>query len=419
MLMLLLEKHLMLSRSDGRGGTINYYYYDEITWVVAAVAVVWIAWMLIRRYRRLRAQRRPRRGVKHRVPRRVVKIKNELSSNYLAVGPSNNLHAMGIGLDAAGDYCIQFFVSDATQELWPGAGTATIPASHNRVSLALVQLPRASFWAGAATDLRVDPGQGQNSLPIRQYLEVTVGGVSGANMNLTGQNGTLGFFCRSRGKNSYQDVCVLSNAHVLVDLQNPVVSDSDLIVQPGPGERSPNESIGTLTDFAPLKFDNGDKPNFIDAAIATLKPSQKYQAVLPAIGAVKGYASQDDVAVGETVRKFGRSTGYTEGRIYSIELDVWIDYDRTRQSAFFKNQFLIEPASPTYPIFVSKGDSGSMVMGEGNYAVGLLCGGGSQDLSAIQPPGNANVPIIKNYGIANPISKVLDNFGMELVIGEQ
>ena len=413
MLLLLLKEHLILVRSDGNGGLIRYYYYDEITWVVGALAVIWIAWMLIRRYRRSRAQHRPRRDAKHRVPRRVVKIKNELSSNYLAFGSGNNLHAIGIGLDAGGDYCIQFFVVDTTQEPWPGA--ATVPASYKGVPLALVQMPRASLWVGVATELASE--QRQDCLPIRKYQEVMVGGVSGANMNLTGKNGTLGFFCRNKRGRSSGNVYVLSNAHVLVNLQNPAVSDRDLIVQPSPGEQWPNQSIGALTDFAPLKFDNGDNPNFMDAAIATLKNSQKFQAVLPSIGAVKGYAPKDDVAIGEAVCKFGRSTGRSDGRIYSTDLDVWIEYGVVGQAAFFKNQFLIEPALPD-ETFVAPGDSGSLVMGAENYAVGLLCGGGSQDLASPQPAANPNVPIITSYGIANPISTVLDNLGIELLIDE-
>src|SRR5215217_3589151 len=115
MLLLILKEHIILARSDGRGGTIYYHYYDQVTWVVTALAVLWIVWLLIRRYRRLRALRRPPRGVDYKLLKRVVKIKDELSSNYLRAGLSNNIHAVGIGrLAPGGDYCIQVFVVDAT-----------------------------------------------------------------------------------------------------------------------------------------------------------------------------------------------------------------------------------------------------------------------------------------------------------------
>ena len=63
MLILVLEKHLMWFRPNGNGGTNFYYYYDEITWIVGALALAWLVWFFVRRYRRARALRRPpRRG---------------------------------------------------------------------------------------------------------------------------------------------------------------------------------------------------------------------------------------------------------------------------------------------------------------------------------------------------------------------
>jgi hypothetical protein len=42
------------------------------------------------------------------------------------------------------------------------------------------------------------------------------------------------------------------------------------------------------------------------------------------IGSVKGYVATKDVKIGEGVRKFGRATSYTEGKPFSICLDIWI-----------------------------------------------------------------------------------------------
>ena len=197
MLMLLLEKHVMWSRPDGRGGTIYYHYYDQVTWVILALAAIWIAWLLIRRYRRLRALRRPPRGVNYRLLERVVRIKDELSARYLAPGFSNNLHAVGIGrLATSGDYCIQFFVSDATQELWLGAGTTTLPPSYSDIPLEVIQMQRASLLVSVAREIPI----GEHCKPILDYREVTIGGVSGANINLVGQSGTIGYFCRRKGR---------------------------------------------------------------------------------------------------------------------------------------------------------------------------------------------------------------------------
>jgi hypothetical protein len=418
MLLLILKGHIIWSRPDGRGGTIYYHYYDQVTWVVTALAVLWIAWLLIRKYRRLRALRRPPRGVDYKLLKRVVKIKDELSSNYLRAGLSNNIHAVGIGrLAPGGDYCIQVFVVDATQELWPGAGTAALPGTFFRgIPLVFIQ---AAAMELLDTSSNVLPVLEQYASGIRDQQEVIIGGISGANVNLSGQSGTIGYFCKRKSKlRRRTEVCMLSNSHVFVDLQNPKADDTEMIVQPSPGERGSNRPIGTLINFSPLTFDGDTSaPNFIDAAVGKLWESQPHQPMIPSIGAVKSYVPQRDVEVGEAVRKCGRSTGYTEGRILSIYLDIWIRYDRTRQSAFFKNQFLIEPASAAYPSFVSKGDSGSLLVGAGEQvpAIGLIFAGTSQNPQVLPQTGN-QVQTVEGCGVANPISEVLDRLKIELVI---
>src|SRR6185295_7667683 len=117
------------------------------------------------------------------------------------------------------------------------------------------------------------------------------------------------------------------------------------------------------------------QPNHIDAAIARLWTSCAHKSVMPLMGAVKGYVRKAGVETGETARKFGRTTGYTEGHVFSIYLDIWIRYARTGQSAFFQNQFLIEPDSPAFTKFVEKGDSGSLVVDAKQNALGLVFGG--------------------------------------------
>ena len=98
------------------------------------------------------------------------------------------------------------------------------------------------------------------------------------------------------------------------------------------------------------------------------------------IGAVKGFAEKATVEIGENIRKFGRTTGFTAGKIFSVYLDIWIKYDRTGQSSFFKNQFLIEPEKPQYEKFVEKGDSGSFLVDAENFATGLIFAGANGNL---------------------------------------
>lgn len=420
-------KHLMFVHSDGRGGTITYYYYDEVTWLVAALVLACLTWFFVRRYRRARGSRRPP-GNNSKLLKRVVRIKNELSSHYLRPGFAGNIHAVGIGrVSDRGAHCIQVFVNDVNAEMWAGAGRATLLDSYRGVPLVLIEMPMASFLSGAVKSSPVAAQQYHNG--IREHQEVIIGGISGANTNLTGQSGTIGYFCTRKSRLRRQkEIHLLSNSHVFADLRKADVDDSDLIMQPSPGEPANNRPIGSLVNFSRLKFDGDLKdPNHIDAAIARLWGPQRHQPVIPMIGAVQGSVERKDIEIGEAVRKFGRTTGYTEGRIFSIYLDIWIRYDRTGQSAFFQNQFLVEPELQTSAKFVAKGDSGSLVVDEKQHAIGLVFGGMAElpeslrDSKQAQPSAGGNLAPnqprrIESYGVANPISEVLDRLKIELLV---
>jgi hypothetical protein len=431
MVLFILGKHLMFSRSNGNGGTNFYYYYDEITWVVGALGLAWLTWFLVRRYRRAQALRRRPRRTNYKLLKRVVKIKSGLSSRYLQPGFSGRIHAVGIGmLGGSNEYCIQVFINDANEELWAGAGAATLPNSYRGVPLVLIEMPMADFLsdAGLSSPAALDQSH-QYPNGIREHQEVIIGGISGANANLTGQSGTIGYFCTRKSKlPRRKEIHLLSNSHVFADLRKARVDDGDLIMQPSPGEPASNRPIGMLVSFSALKFEADiKKPNHVDAAIARLWGPQRYNPVIPLIGAVKGYVEKKDVEIGETARKFGRTTGYTEGRIFSIYLDIWIRYDRTGKSAFFQNQFLIEPALPEFTKFVSKGDSGSLLVDGEQHAIGLIFAGMSELSESNRALPNIEAPVgidpatdnpkrIESYGVANPIREVLDRLKIELLV---
>lgn len=408
---LLLERHLIWSGPNAEGGISFYYYYDAITWVLGALALTAVTWFIVTRYLRARALRRRPRRLNHRLLKRVVKIKSELSRRFLPLGISNNIHAVGIGM-LAGKYCIQVFVADANRELWNGSGATALPRNYRGIPLVLIEMPAAGFLAAVG-------------LPIRDRQDVIVGGISGANTNLTGASGTIGYFCTRKSRFSrLKETHLLSNSHVFADLQRATVAEDDLIMQPSPGEHGSNRPIGTLVNFSALKFEGEvTEPNHIDAAIAKLWTSHQHKPLLPFIGAVKGYVAKKDIAVGEPARKFGRTTGYTEGRIFSIYLDIWIRYDRTRQSAFFENQLLVEPASPAFQKFVAKGDSGSLLVDEKQHAIGLIFGGMSEAPETTQAPlstDTTNTPQkLEGYGVANPITDVLDRLKIELLLNPE
>ena len=97
--------------------------------------------------------------------------------------------------------------------------------------------------------------------------------------------------------------------------------------------------------------------------------------------------------ISKPVKKYGRTTGLTKGKVYAIGATVNVSYDAG--TALFVNQIVISPGS-----FSAGGDSGSLVVIDGKgrekandrKAVGLLFAG-----SAL-------------YTIANPIDAVLEAF---------
>ncbi|MEK6336006.1 MAG: hypothetical protein AABM67_13840 [Acidobacteriota bacterium] len=421
--MLTLAPQVLRTGEDG-----TWYYDDTLTWVTGVLVLAWLVWFFVRRYLRARKLRRRPRQTNYRLLKRTEKIKRKLSSQYLQPGFSGNIHAVGIGrLGGGGDYCIQVFFNDANEELWTGSGVAALPNSYLGVPVVPIEMSMAGFLSTEGLTSFENP----NNYPkgIRETQAVIVGGISGANTNLTGQSGTIGYFCTRKSKWSRRkDVHMLSNSHVFADLRRQKVDDTDLIMQPSPGEPGSNRPIGTLVNFSTLKLDGGiEEPNHVDAAIAKLWSQHPVKPLIPLIGAVKGYVVKQDIELGEATRKFGRTTGYTEGRVFSICLDIWIRYDRTGQLAFFQNQLLIEPAMQNFPKFVAKGDSGSLVVDAEQDAIGLIFAGMSDATKSTRPlpmteSTVAGAPVagkprrIEGYGVANPISEVMDRMKIELLV---
>jgi hypothetical protein len=420
MAILILERHILRQGPEG-----TWWYDDSMIWVTLLLLLAWLVWFLVGRYLRARALRRRPGRTTYRSLKRTARIKRELSSQYLRPGFSANIHAVGMGI-LGGDYCIQVFLNNADDELWAGSGAATLPSTYRGVPVVPIEMTGAVFLSDAGLgSVEMAPKYPHG---IREPQEVIIGGISGAHTNLSGQSGTIGYFCTRKSRlPRRKEIHLLSNSHVFADLRKEKVDQSDLIMQPSPGEPGSNRPIGTLVNFSPLKFDKGlNEPNYVDAAIAKLWAPLAHKPLIPLIGAVKGYVTTKDVEIGEAVRKFGRTTGYTEGHVFSICLDIWIRYDRTGQSAFFKDQFLIEPDLPQFTKFVSGGDSGSLLVDADQHAVGLIFAGMAELPEPLPVPSHTKAVTgtdsaterpkrIESYGVANPISEVLDRLKIDLL----
>jgi len=81
------------------------------------------------------------------------------------------------------------------------------------------------------------------------------------------------------------------------------------------------------------------------------------------------------VSLGGTVKKTGRTTGFTTGTIIQVDVTTSVMYNG--RTASFSGQLMANAMS-------GPGDSGSAVLDENNYAVGLLFAG-SDNSTLITP----------------------------------
>jgi len=233
-------------------------------------------------------------------------------------------------------------------------------------------------------------------------------GTSGGNINDSSTNfccgGTLGALVENNN-GQY----ILSNNHVLAGVNNALLGEE--IIQPGLIDQYPvclpdaNDTVAYLSSFVVLKFKKGKNVplNEVDAAIAQVIPG----AVEPngAVLDVGTVAAETAVAVvGQLVKKSGRTTGLTFGKITAVDATIDVGYSQEcggggNNVACFKNQILIEA-----PAFCAGGDSGSLIVEDVNTnprAVGLLFAGNSNG----------------SLTIANPINAVLNSLGVAMVGG--
>ncbi|MEV6107436.1 hypothetical protein AB0M28_22410 [Streptomyces sp. NPDC051940] len=164
----------------------------------------------------------------------------------------------------------------------------------------------------------------------------------------------------------------LSNNHVLADSNRAQLGSP--IVQPGvfDGGVDPQDRIATLDRFVSIQFapqiplDRHN--NVVDAALGQISfqdaTREQYFS-----GAPRAWRRKANVAVGDLVKKSGRTTNISFGRIVSVDAVIDVNYG-TAGTARFRDQILTTNIS-------AGGDSGSLVTSYDNVAVGLLFAGSS------------------------------------------
>src|SRR6058998_3329431 len=182
------------------------------------------------------------------------------------------------------------------------------------------------------------------------------GGVSIGHVQITA--GTLGVLARRNGR-----PVILSNNHVLANQNAGRVCDP--ILQPGPADGGRlQDTIARLVDFVPIQFKEREPgpiarflarlfgpllraagwglkrlpsghSNLVDAAVAEPVETRLVASDILGIGRVRGTKEPD---IGMRVRKSGRTTGVTAGRITAIDAVVEVDYGGP--TAIFREQIV-------------------------------------------------------------------------------
>ena len=164
---------------------------------------------------------------------------------------------------------------------------------------------------------------------------------------------------------------ILSNNHVLANSNAAALGDP--ILQPGPfdGGVDPADRIARLSRFVPITFEPPvPRPlhrNLVDAALAQGEFHDLDREIYWS-GYVRGWRQKQNVAVGTVVKKTGRTTNFTTGRITAINATVDVGYGGG--IARFIDQIVTTNIS-------AGGDSGSLVTTLDNVALGLLFAGSS------------------------------------------
>ena len=122
-----------------------------------------------------------------------------------------------------------------------------------------------------------------------------------------------------------------------------------------------------LTPAKPLE----EHRNLVDAAIAEGEFADLSREIYWN-GYARGWQTRDKVTVGTVLKKTGRTTHFTTGRVTVVDATVEVNYGEGRVGRF-TDQVITTPMS-------AGGDSGSLVLTLDNVAVGLLFAGSPQSM---------------------------------------
>ncbi|GGM69608.1 hypothetical protein GCM10012275_45080 [Longimycelium tulufanense] len=194
--------------------------------------------------------------------------------------------------------------------------------------------------------------------------------------------GTTGAVVTDRGGSG--TVMMLTNFHVAC--VDDAWSVGDTMAHPSrvDGGQCPRDVFGTLARCT--------LSSHVDGAVVELVESRTHDCAIADLGPIAGEA---EATIGMAVRKRGRTTRVTSGRIASTDATLALNYGNGLGIRTLRDQIRII-ADPVP--FGDRGDSGAVVVDGANRVVGLYFAGSRDGRS----------------GFANPIGRVLEELDVRL-----
>lgn len=241
-----------------------------------------------------------------------------------------------------------------------------IPKEIDGVKTDVIQLSLETLSGNISNTTKVRPLSGGCSL--------------GSSLHNSG--GTLGAIVRDT--RNTQNVFALTCYHVICPTNRPIPNEQ--IVQPSIGD------TGTALDSIGIIKGTVLKEGMDCGLVLLNQPTDGEVGKIYGQSFITGIARQAD----GIVRKFGKATGETTGKIEDYSLTFEIQY---RFGITIRHQDLLLIRSTTPHPFVVGGDSGSLVVNEQFEAVGMIVGG----------------DITRRFGAAMKIRPILAHLEVSLI----
>jgi hypothetical protein len=198
--------------------------------------------------------------------------------------------------------------------------------------------------------------------------------------------GTLGAIVIDNATNQH---AALTNFHVAC--VDNTFSIGDRMVQPSRIDTGvvPTDEFGSLARET-LSAN-------VDGAVISIDSGRSSQCQVADIGLVRGTTA---ATLGMPVRKRGRTTLLTYGSVDGLAMSVNIDYGDGIGVRTLTNQVSIAADTTRNPLFSDHGDSGSVIVNDSGFVVGLLFAGAGTST------------------VANPIAAVLSELNISMCVGK-